>query len=216
MSGQNTNSLSVSFRLDNGIIEHNNRKFVASNVDKERIGNNIIYMQKDIREVYNELFGQALSEYNANQKRAERKIHNYYEHIKKDGRLKPFYEVVVQFGDMETCGLKSGKWEEAKLMLDEYMRGFEERNPNLKVFNAVMHLDEATPHLHIDFIPVKRNNVNGLSVKVSMKGALKEQGFTSANRLQNEWTSWEEIERKTMTDILHAHDLSRDVKNVHR
>lgn len=216
MSGQNTKNLSVSFRLDNGIIEHNNRKFVASNVDKERIGNNIIYMQKDIREVYNELFGQALSEYNANQKRAERKIHNYYEHIKKDGRLKPFYEVVVQFGDMETCGLKSGKWEEAKLMLDEYMRGFEERNPNLKVFNAVMHLDEATPHLHIDFIPVKRNNVNGLSVKVSMKGALKEQGFTSANRLQNEWTSWEEIERKTMTDILHAHDLSRDVKNVHR
>lgn len=101
-------------------------------------------------------------------------------------------------------------------MLDDYMRGFEKRNPNLKVFNAVMHLDEATPHLHIDFIPIAHKVERGLSVKVSMKGALKEQGFTSANRLQNEWAAWEEQERSVMTDILHAHELSRDVKNVRR
>ncbi len=79
-----------------------------------------------------------------------------------------------------------------------------------------MHLDEATPHLHIDFIPIAHKVERGLSVKVSMKGALKEQGFTSANRLQNEWAAWEERERDVMTDILHKHDLSRDIKNVRR
>lgn len=216
MGEQNSKNLSISFRLDNGVIGHNNREFIAKNIDAGRMGDNIIYAQKDIREMYNELFGQALAEYNAKQKRADRKIPDYYEHIKNDGRLKPFYEVVVQFGDVGNCGLKSGNWEKAKQMLDEYMRDFEKRNPNLKVFNAVMHLDEATPHLHIDFIPVKRNNVKGLSVKVSMKGALKEQGFTSANKMQNEWATWEETEHKAMTDILRAHDLDRDIKNVRR
>ena len=216
MSGQNSKNLSISFRLDNGVIGHNNRNFLAKNIDRERTGDNIIYAQRDIREMYNELFGQALAEYNAKQKRADRKIPDYYEHIKNDGRLKPFYEVVVQFGDVGSCGQQSGNWENAKQMLDEYMHDFEKRNPNLKVFNAVMHLDEATPHLHIDFIPVKRNNVKGLSVKVSMKGALKEQGFTSANKMQNEWAAWEETERKAMTDILRAHDLDRDIKNVRR
>ena len=216
MSEVNGKTLSISFRIDEGVIEHNNRIFIAKNVDGERVQDNITYRRQDIREKYDELFGQALAEYNARQKQASRRIPDYYEHLKKSSKGKPYYEIVVQFGDMESCGQGSGKWEEAKLMLDDYMRGFEKRNPNLKVFNAVMHLDEATPHLHIDFIPIAHKVERGLSVKVSMKGALKEQGFTSANRLQNEWAAWEEQERSVMTDILHAHELSRDVKNVRR
>ena len=216
MSGQNSKNLSISFRVDDGVIGHNNRDFLAKNIDGERTGDNIIYAQKDIREMYNELFGQALAEYNARQTQASRRIKDYYDHIKNMAKGKPSYEAVVQFGELESCGLKSGNWETAKRMLDEYMCGFEKRNPNLKVFNAVMHLDEATPHLHIDFIPIAHKVKSGLSVKVSMKGALKEQGFTSANRLQNEWAAWEETERKAMIEILHAHDLSHDVKNVRR
>lgn len=216
MSEVNGKTLSISFRIDEGVIEHNNRIFIAKNVDGERVQDNITYCRQDIREKYDELFGQALAEYNARQKQSSRRIPDYYEHLKKSSKGKPYYEIVVQFGDMESCGQGSGKWEEAKLMLDDYMRGFEKRNPNLKVFNAVMHLDEATPHLHIDFIPIAHKVERGLSVKVSMKGALKEQGFTSANRLQNEWAAWEEQERSVMTDILHAHELSRDVKNVRR
>lgn len=216
MSGQNAKSLSVSFRVDDGIVEHNNREFIASNVDAERVQDNITYCKRDIREMYDELFGQALSEYNAKQKRSDRRIADYYEHTKKLGYVKPFYEIVVQFGDIESCGLKSGRWEQAKLLLDDYMKGFENRNPNLKVFNAVMHLDEATPHLHIDFIPVAHKNQKGLSVKNSMSGALHEQGFTSSNRMQNEWSAWEEREQRVMTEILRKHDLSRDVKDVHR
>ena len=213
MSEKNGKQLSISFRVDAGIVEHNNRDFVARNVDGERIGDNITYRREDLREFYQKLFGQALADYNAGKKRPYQRIPDYYEHIKNGKQEKLFEEIVVQFGDMETCGLKSGKWEEAKLMLDDYMKSFERRNPNLKVFNAVMHLDEATPHLHIDFVPITHSGSRGLSTRVSMSGALREQGFTSANKMQNEWAAWEERERDIMTDILRAHDLSRDVKN---
>lgn len=216
MNGKNGSILSISFRIDEGVVEHNNREFIAKNVDGERVGDNITYCRQNIKDKYNELFGQALAEYNARQTQASRRIPDYYEHLKKSAKGKAYYEIVVQFGDMDTCGQGSGRWEEAKLMLDDYMREFEKRNPNLKVFNAVMHLDEATPHLHIDFIPIAHKVERGLSVKVSMKGALKEQGFTSANRMQNEWSAWEEQERSVMTEILHAHELSRDVKGVRR
>lgn len=213
MNEKNGKQLSISFRVDEGVVEHNNRDFIARNVDKERIGDNIVYQREDLREFYQKLFGQALADYNASKKRPYQRIPDYYEHIKNGKQEKLFEEIVVQFGDMETCGLKSGKWEEAKLMLDDYMKSFERRNPNLKVFNAVMHLDEATPHLHIDFVPICTNQTRGLSTRVSMSGALREQGFTSANKMQNEWAAWEERERDIMTDILRAHDLSRDVKN---
>lgn len=216
MAEQTRNGLSVSFRLDDGIIEHNNREFIAKNVVRERIPDNITYKRDNIREFYNQLFGQALSEYNARKAHPYQRIPDYYEHIRKGKQEKPYEEIVVQFGDMQDCGVNSENWETAKSMLDEYMRQFERRNPNLKVFNAVMHLDEATPHLHIDFVPIVHSPNRGLSVRVSMKGALREQGFSSANRMENEWTAWSESERSVMEEILHKYGLHRDDKNVHR
>ena len=216
MAEQTRNGLSVSFRLDSGIVEHNNREFIAKNVVRERIPDNITYKRENIREFYNQLFGQALAEYNARKAHPYQRIPDYYEHIRKGKQEKPFEEIVVQFGDMQDCGLNSENWETAKTMLDEYMREFERRNPNLKVFNAVMHLDEATPHLHIDFVPIVHSPNRGLSVRVSMKGALREQGFSSANRMENEWTAWSESERSVMEEILHKYGLHRDDKNVHR
>ncbi len=213
MSEQTTKSLSISFRVDDGVIVHNNRVKIAKNVDATRVSYNVIYVQKDIRELYQEVFGEALEKYNAAQKRRDKKIPDYFEHICKSKKEKPFYEIVVEFGDEKTCGLKSGNWELAKEMLDNYMRSFEQRNPNLKVFNAVMHLDEATPHLHIDFVPVGHKAVRGLDVKNSMSAALREQGFTSSNKFKNEWVAWEEREQNVMTEILREHGLSRDVKN---
>ena len=216
MAEQTRNGLSVSFRLDDGIVEHNNREFIAKNVVRERIPDNITYKRENIREFYNQLFGQALAEYNARKAHPYQRIPDYYEHIGKGKQEKPYEEIVVQFGDMQDCGLNSENWETAKAMLDEYMREFERRNPNLKVFNAVMHLDEATPHLHIDFVPIVHSPNRGLPVRVSMKGALWEQGFSSANRMENEWVAWQEAEREYMEEILHKYGLHRDDKNVHR
>ena len=216
MNEQQNNGLSVSFRIDDGIIEHNNRSFIAKNVVRERIPDNITYKKQNIREFYSELFGEALAEYNSRMKRRDRIIPNYYEHIRKGKQEKTFEEIVVQFGDINDCSVGSENGELAKQMLDEYMRGFEARNPNLKVFNAVMHLDEATPHLHIDFVPITHTGSRGLSTRVSMSGALREMGFAPENKFLTEWVAWSDSERAVMEKILREHGLYRDDKNVHR
>lgn len=204
--------LSISFRVDSGVVEHNNRIFSAKNVDAARTCDNVIYKSENLQEVYHRLFDKALDEYNA-RKRSNERIHDYYEHIKNGKQEKLFYEAVVQFGDISSCGLKSGNWETARQMLDEYMQMFEQRNPNMKVFNAVLHLDEATPHLHIDFVPICTNQSRGLSTRVSLKRALAEQGITASSRKKSEWAVWKDKEFETMTEILHKHGFERDVKN---
>lgn len=172
MSGT-TKHLSISFRSDNGCIEHNNRDFFTDNVDRSRTGDNITYVKKDLHELYHEIFDKALAEYNEKQTRSDRMINDYYEHIRQGKKEKLFQEIIVMFGNCEDCCVGSENWEIAKKMLDEYMRDFEKRNPNLKVFNAVMHLDEATPHLHINFVPVCYDQKQGLSTRVSMKRAIQ-------------------------------------------
>lgn len=207
---------SISFRIDDGVIDHNNRVFVARNVAKERIAENITYKSENIKDKYNELFSQAVKEYNDKQKRADRKIDDYFKKMKSSKKEKLFQEIVVQVGDIENCGIGKENFEVAKKILDEFMRDFEKRNPNLKVFNAVMHLDEATPHLHIDFIPVCHTHKNGLSTSVSFRGALNEQGIFTKNRSLTEQTLWAEKEKQTIQTIMKKYGLYRDYKNIHR
>lgn len=205
-------ALSVSFRQDAGSIEHNNRIFIADNVDSSRSPENIVYVQKDLRELYHELFDSALAEYNSKQTRKDRVIENYYEHIKHGRKEKLFQEVVVTFGNSETCGVGSENWQTAIDLLDEYMREFEKRNLNLKVFNAVMHLDEATPHLHIDFVPVCYNQSQGLKTRVSMKRAIQQiLGITASRKKESEAVLWCNAERDEMTKILNTHQIGRQI-----
>ena len=138
-------------------VKHNNRKFTAANVDEKRIADNIIFKQQDVRDAYHQLFDQALQEYNAKQTRRDRVIPDYYLHMAESKREEAFYEIVVQFGDCETAPCGSERGNQVKQMLESYMRDFQRRNPNLFVFNAVLHMDEASPHLHIDFIPFYTN-----------------------------------------------------------
>lgn len=213
---------SISFQVANkaetknlGVISHNNRKFFAKNVDQKRSADNVTYVEKDLREFYHELFDDALKDYN-DKMRSNRKINDYYEHIKNSKQERLFQEIIVGFGNAKEVGVGTDDWEVAKELCDEYIRTFEKRNPNLKVFNAVMHLDEANPHLHIDFVPIATNQSRGLSTRVSMKRALIEQGFSAAHKKDNELIAWEESERKFMTEILRRHNLERDNKNNHR
>ena len=207
-------NVSLSFTIGEGLVEHNNRDFVAKNVVKERIPLNISYKKENLADKYHELFDKAVEEYNAKQKRADRKISDYLEHIRNSKQEKPFYEAIVQIGDMFDCGFEKENYEAAKIMLDEYMLDFEKRNPNLKVFNAVMHLDEATPHLHIDFVPICNSPNRGLPVRVSLKGASKEQGFTAQSSRNSEWQVWANSEKKNLETILKAHGFQKQNKNV--
>ena len=104
-------------------------------------------------------------------------IDDYYKKICTGKQEKPFYEVIFQIGSKDNMAVGTAEGDKAKEILDEFMRGFEERNPQLKVFSAHLHMDEATPHLHIDFIPYITGSKRGLSTRVSLKKALEAQGF---------------------------------------
>jgi hypothetical protein len=212
--------LSCSFTLGkqstgNANIEHNNREFISSNVDVARVADNIVYIREDVREVYDELFGEALQEYNAKQRRNDRKIHNYYEHILNGSREEAYYEIIVQFGDSNTAGIGTADGKFAVELLDEYARSFQQRNPNLRVVNQIMHNDESSPHLHINFVPFYTEEKKiGMSRGVSMKSALIEQGFVPQGMKLNQLVLWEDSELKVMENILNNHGLGRDVKGA--
>ena len=140
---------SISGIIGKGSIRHNNRDFYAANVNQERTKNNIILCKQDIHKAYHELFDEALSEYNSRQKRKDRRIPDYYEHIRTSKQEKLFYEVIFQIGDMKDTAVGTPDGEQAAVILKEFYSEFQKNNPHIHIFSAVIHMDEATPHLHI-------------------------------------------------------------------
>ncbi len=155
----------------------------------------------DIKKVYHELFDDALERYNAKQKRSDRKIDDYYEKIRQSKQEKLFHEVILQIGNKDDMNAKSEEGELAKDILIEFMEDFQKRNPNLYVFSAHLHMDEETPHVHIDFVPFIRNSNRGLDTRVSLKGALSEQGFKGGTRSAKEWNQWMESEKQELSKV---------------
>ena len=157
--------------------------------------------------MYHELYDEALAAYNAKKKKTRDKIPDYYEHIRQSKQEKLFHEAIFQIGNLTDCGCGSPGGERAAAALKEFAESFQERNPHLRVFNMVLHMDEATPHLHVDFVPVATEQSRGLSTRVSMKQALKQQGFEGLGRKQTEWKAWMEREKEALTEIAQAHEF---------
>lgn len=191
-------ALMVSGMTGQGSVSHNNRNFYAHNVDKSRSNQNVIFLREDIKAVYHQLFDQALEAYNGKKKKTRDKIPDYYEHIRQGKQEKLFHEVIFQIGNKDTCPCGSPEGAQVAEILKDFTRTFQNRNPHLKVFNAVLHMDEATPHVHIDFIPFATDQKRGLSTRVSMKQALKQQGFTGTSKQNSEWTRWIESEKQAL------------------
>ena len=206
---------SISFTKGAGSVNHNARNFIADNVDKDRIKNNIQYCHDKIENAYKKLFGEALEKYNAKQKRKDRKIENYYDKIRNSKQEKPFHEVVVQVGDKDTMGAKTEYGQLAGKILDEYMKSFAERNPYLYVYSAHLHMDEATPHLHIDFIPFTTNSKRSLETRVSLKAALENQGITGGTKSCTEQNKWYESEKVALSKIMLEHGVKWVEKGTH-
>jgi hypothetical protein len=198
-----------------GSTNHNSRKFRAENVDGERTQFNIDYCNEPIQKVYHELFDEALERYNAKQTRADRRIENYYEKIRTSKQEKPFHELILQVGNRDDMASASEDGELAKRILDEYYTGFQERNPNLRVFSAHLHMDEATPHLHIDFVPFTTGSKRGLETRVSLKQALAAQGFKGGTRGATEWNQWVQAEKEQLAAVMERHDLEWEHKGTH-
>ena len=205
----------ISVEVGKGSVNHNSRKFKAENVDGNRTHLNIDYCNEPIRKVYHELFDDALKRYNDRQTRADRKIENYYEKIRSSKQEKPFHELILQIGDKENMSAESENGTLARQILDEYYRGFQERNPQLKVFSAHLHMDEATPHLHIDFVPFTTGSKRGLDTRVSLKQALAAQGFKGGTRGDTEWNQWVRAEKSALAFVMERHGIEWEHKGTH-
>lgn len=210
----------VSMPQGKGSQMHNRREYekygkpTPDNIDVSKSHENITLVDRDIKEAYREIFGEALDKYNAKQKRADRKIEDYCDHIKKSKNgEKLFYEDVVQWGSKDDFQNPQTR-ERAKEALVKYVEGFEERNPNLKLIGAYIHMDEASPHLHLDYVPVAHGYSRGLSTRNSLDRAMKEMGFAPENesRKNNATKLWKESERSYFGEICRSMGLEVEME----
>lgn len=205
----------ISFMNGEGSIGHNTRRFIAGNVDASRTPNNITLIHEDIKQAYHKLFDKALKEYNAKQKRKDRQIKSYYEKISRSKQEKLFYEVIVQIGNKDDTGVGSSAAEVATWVLKDYVEMFQHRNPQLYVIGAYIHLDEETPHLHLNFVPWVSGCKRGLETKTSLKAALATRGFASEGKGNTEWKQWAEAEKDDIALIMRRYGIDWKKKNTH-
>lgn len=192
----------LSITIGGGDIRHNNRLFRPSNVDHSRTPDNITLVKEDIQDAYHRLFDESVKKYNDLQKRNDRKIKNYFDKIYRSKKEKPFYEFIVQVGN------QTDQPDQKKCVdvLEEFNQMLQTDYPNMKIFNSVIHVDESTPHLHLDFIPIGEGYKKGLEKRVSMQKALQNLGFSNYADFRNELMQKFEIIAKK-----HEIDRKRDV-----
>lgn len=205
----------ISGMVGKGSVNHNTRAFTAKNVDSDRSGANVHFCNEDIKPVYHKLFDEALERYNEKQKRKDRVIDDYYEKIRQGKQEKLFHEVIFQIGNKDDMNAKSEEGLLAKKILTEFMDEFQARNPNLYVFSAHLHMDEETPHLHIDFVPYITGSKRGLDTRVSLKSALAAEGFTGGTRGATEWNQWIAAEKRELAMVMERHGVKWIQKDTH-
>lgn len=196
-------------------LSHNNRENTYGNpdIDLSRSGENFFYLQQDIREAYDEVFGESVAEYNEKQTRKDRRIENYYEKVRLDKKTEPQRELIVAIGSKED-GEQDIEWK--KKALDRYAKSFQAENPNLKVYNMVMHNDEANPHLHINYVPYYESN-RGLGRRVANNKALKAQGIEGKDdrELMKNWRDQETARLEAFSRELNS-QFDRDSVGSHK
>ena len=205
----------ISFMTGKGSVNHNSRKFHVKNTDPERSYLNVEYCNENIKDVYHELFDEALARYNEKQTRSDRWIDDYYEKIRSGKQEKPFHEIILQIGDKDNMGTKTENGQLAAKVLDEYMQNFQRRNPKLRVFSTYLHMDEASPHLHIDFVPYTTGSKRGLDTRVSLKQALSALGFKDGTRRETELNQWVAAEKEQLATIMQEHGIEWEKKGTH-
>lgn len=237
---------SISFKKETKktSISHNNRTLdneqqkskYHKHINFEKSNENVYLVQTPIKEKYDELFGEAVEKFNAKQKRADRKIDDYYAKVRKDKKLEPQREFIIQVGDIDDyrltkddgspTGLTKEQIERNKQIandiLKSYFKDFQERNPNLPIYNAVIHNDEASPHMHLNVIPVASGYKRGMEKQCSFNKALKQQGiaFDKENN-RALWNNFRNQEVESIERLMSEHGWERKevgtnhIKDVH-
>lgn len=173
---------------------------MPEHIHAERTADNVIFVNRDIKEMYRELFDDARKEYNAKQTRDDRKISDYLEKVRADKRLHETYEFVVQVGNSE----KNAGEKESVAMYREWLSLFQQKyGEHFEVKQAIVHLDEAVPHMHFEVVPVAHDCKRGLTTQNSMKKALKQAGFHDYKEMLIE--GWDSM----LTEVMESHRIER-------
>lgn len=210
--------MSVSVSSGRGDGRHNTREFIAENVDRSRIKDDIIFVNQSLPDAYRQCFGEACEVNNSRQVLKARKLtpESYLAKIEagqgKKNNPKPFYESVIQIGNKDDAGILSHPEmaQRVKEVLTEYAQGFQSRNPNLHVFCEVLHMDEATPHLHIDWIPVAGGYKKGMPLRNALEKAMNQQGLAAQGRTDkhnNGRAVWQDREKDFLVSLCREHGL---------
>ena len=175
-------SFSFSSNMKNTSIKHNERtladkddlKDYGKHINWDRTADNEILVSKPIKQVYKDVFQDAVDAYNEKQKRADRKIKNYFSKVKKSKNLDVQKEFIVQAGKMGQQ-LDSDPVENERLqkrVLETYLNEFQKIYPQLHVYSAVIHVDEKSPHLHMAVVPEATGYKRGVSKQPSFSKAV--------------------------------------------
>ena len=195
----------MSVTKGNGNIKHNlrtqNKK--PKNVDFSRTHLNLVLENINIKEAYHELFDNSVNEYNQKQRRTDRKIDDYYSKIIHDKKTKPFHELVIQVGNIDS----NIDINVTNKIYTEFVEKFIQNNPQMKVIGAYVHNDEATAHLHLDYIPFASYS-RGMSLRVANDRAIEQMGYRN-------WTDWKDRQFETLEKICHEHNIERVNMNNH-
>lgn len=164
-------------------------------IDPDRIYE--IWTDERPQDAYRRLFGEAVQEYNDRQKRADRRIKDYYRTVCKDARKHPVYEMIVAVGNKDNAPpVGTGK-----IIMREFSDKWPERNPNLELIGSYYHEDEkGVPHLHINYVPVAHGYKRGPHIQTGLVKALGEQGFYKIGR-ETAQIRWERRERGALEEI---------------
>lgn len=211
-------------------VKHDQRQGenLPNNVRRDLTKNNV-YLKtcSDFKEEFNAVFAKDVAEYNAG-RRKDRQISDYYEKIaSNEGKAnmpKTAYEYVFQFGNMENNNVNDPKFqkvnEDSKEMLIELDKRFNEKYPNFHVASSVVHMDEATPHLHLTVIPVADGYKNGMKHQCSLTKALNNMGYENKTEVINGKKTqvlavkqWQDDVKETMQEIMEEYGYEREYMN---
>ena len=184
--------------------EHNirNRKVTDKEVHIDKNGIHETWVDEPIRNAYDRLFGDALNEYNLNQTRDDRRIDNYYNHVCKDAKKHPCYEMIIGVYGAECSDDKR------KAILKTFVDTWSKRNPNLELIGAYYHADEqGEPHVHIDYIPIAHNYSKGLKTQNGLVKALGEMGYTKTNKITAQ-IKWEHAQNAFLEHLCEEYGLN--------
>lgn len=206
-------------------IKHNNRSIEKdfnytkkghTHIKQQYTSQNRVLKHESIQDAYKDLFGDAVDQYNAKQKRKDRKIKDFYQHIKKSAKQQTQFEFIAQVGNKSDFeGLDrldpQGRWQQAADLLEEYEKGFEKRHPQMHVYNATIHMDEeGAPHLHMNLVPVATGYKRGVAVQPSLKRVLSQEGYAADPRdSRAQFNAFREQEQQALAKLLQDRGIGR-------